>query len=171
MAVTILLRSISFCCRSGLRRSRNLYFKRISSFVFDSVSIGKGGVSASAKMRTCLARTSISPVARFSFTAPPRFSTVPVTAITNSLRIFSALAKASSPQSASSKISCKMPERSRRSTNMIPPLFLCFCTQPITVTVSPTFFTESSPQRWLLFNPCIDSAIFPSFFHPVYFYR
>ena len=89
-------------------------------------SMGNGGVSDSESTRMDLARTSMAPVARFWFTAPERASTRPVTAITNSLRSFSAFAKFSAPQSLSSNIICKMPERSRKSTKMIPPLFLLF---------------------------------------------
>lgn len=68
---------------------------------------------------------------------PSLASTVPVTAITNSLRSRSALAKLSSLQSFSSKIICKIPDRSRKSTKISPPLFLLFCTHPITVTFDP----------------------------------
>ena len=121
--------------------------------------MGKGGVSASDRMRTDCARTSISPVARFSFTAPARLSTLPTTAATNSLRSLPAFAKPSSPTSPSSKMICRMPERSLRSTKMMPPLFLCFATHPMTVTVSPTLAAESSPHLWVLFRPFIDSAM------------
>ena len=42
---------------------------------------------------------------------------------------------------------------------MMPPLFLCFATHPMTVTVSPTLAAESSPHLWVLFRPFIDSAM------------
>ena len=119
--------------------------------------MGKGGVSASDKIRTWDALTSISPVARFSLTAPALFSTFPTTATTYSLRSFSALAKPSAPASLSSNITCSIPERSLKSTKMIPPLFLCLATQPITVTVSPTLAADNSPHLWVLFSPFIDS--------------
>ena len=125
-------------------------------------------------MRISFARISISPVFKFSLTAPERATTLPATAIQNSLRSRSAFAKLSLPQSASSKISCRMPERSRKSTKIIPPLFLLFCTQPITVTVSPIFAVVSSVQRWLLFKPFIVSAMFLSsllsFYHLICIY-
>ena len=155
----ILLRRMRLRCKSGLRRSRYLYFKRISSFVLLFSSIGKGGVSASERIRICSAMISISPVARFSLTAPALFSTLPTTATTNSLLSFSAFAKFSLPHLSSSKISCKIPLLSRRSTKMIPPLFLCFATHPITVTVSPMLAADTSVHLWVLFNPCIDSAM------------
>ena len=66
------------------------------------------------------------------------------------------------PASASSKIIWRRPLRSLRSTKMIPPLLRLFCTQPITVTVSPTFAPFNSAQRWVLFNPFIDSDMFIS---------
>ena len=106
------------------------------------------------------ARTSIAPVFRFSFTAPERFSTTPVTATTNSARSFVAFSNPSAPVSLSSKINCMIPERSRKSTKMMPPLFLLFCTQPITVTVCPTFSFVSSAHRHVRRRPFIDSAIF-----------
>ena len=133
----------------------------MSSLVLLSASIGNGGVSDSDNTRIALARTSILPVASLSFTAPERAVTSPVTATTNSLRSFSAFANPSLPISLSSKINRKMPERSLRSTNIMPPLFLCFCTHPITVTVSPIFCSLSSAQRHVRFKPFIDSAIVP----------
>ena len=105
------------------------------------------------------ARTSIAPVFNLSLTAPERFITSPVTAITNSLLSFSAFAKPSLSISPSSKITCKIPERSRISTKIIPPLLRCFCTQPITVTSLPTFASLNSAQRHVRFRPFIDSAI------------
>ena len=144
MLAAMLLRNIIFLCRSGRRRSRYRYCKRKSSLVLEPVSMGNGGVCASERIRICPARTSISPVERDAFTAPALFSTVPTTAITNSLRSFSALAKCSPPQSLSSKTTCIRPERSRRSTKIIPPAFLCFCTHPIRVTSFPVSCIPSS---------------------------
>ena len=132
--MAILLLNSRLRCISGLLKSRKRYFKRSSSLVLEFSSIGNGGVSDSDKMRRLLARTSMAPVARFSLTAPERASTRPVTAITYSLLNFSAFAKLSAPQSLSSKMICRIPERSRKSTKIIPPLFLLFCTQPMTVT-------------------------------------
>ena len=125
-----------------------------------SASMGKGGVCASARIRMLSALTSISPVFKFSLVAPERFVTVPTTAMTYSLLSLSAFAKFSAPQSLSSKIICKMPERSLKSTNTIPPLFLCFCTHPMTVTFCPSLAMETSVHLWVLFKPCIDSAIY-----------
>ena len=144
---------------SGLLRSRKRYLRRSSSFVLLFSSIGNGGVSASARVRRVLTRISISPVFRLVFTAPERASTTPVTAITNSLLRRVAFSKPASSISPFSKISCMIPVRSRRSTNIIPPLFLLFCTQPIRVTVSPILAVVTSVQRWVRFIPFIDSAI------------
>ena len=51
-----------------------------------------------------------------------------------------------------------------------PPLLRFFCTHPIMVTVSPTLTADSSPHLWVLFKPCIDSAIFYISFSLVPFY-
>ena len=131
----------------------------MSSLVFAFASIGNGGVSDSERMRIAFALTSKFPVVRFSLDAPLLFSSTPVTAIQNSARNFPAFAKASLPQSSSSKTICKSPERSRRSTKIRLPLFLLFCTQPITVTSSPILALTTSAHLWLLFKPNIDSAI------------
>ena len=88
--------------------------------------------------------------------------TFPVTAMTNSLRSFSAFEKLSAPQSLSSKIICKIPLLSLKSTKIMPPLFLLFCTQPITVTCSPTLAVPSSVHLWDRFSPIIDSAMISS---------
>jgi hypothetical protein len=124
--------------------------------------MGKGGVSDSERMRRLAALTSIAPVARFSLTPPERASTLPVTAMTNSLLSFSAFVKLSVPQSHSSKIICKIPLLSLRSTKIMPPLFLLFCTHPMTVTVSPTLAVLSSVHLWDRFSPIIDSAMISS---------
>ena len=160
--VVTLLRIIRFFCKSGRRKSKKRYFNRSSSFVLLSASIGNGGVSDSESTRISFARNSIAPVSRFSFTAPERFDTVPFTATTNSLLSFSALANPSASISPSSKITCKIPDRSRTSTKIIPPLLRCFCTQPITVTSCPSFASLNSAHLQVRFNPFIDSAILSS---------
>ena len=130
-------RSIMFLCMSGRRRSRYLYLSLISSFVLESSSMGNGGVSASDSTRRLSAITSISPVASFSFTAAVLRCTLPVMAITNSLRSVPAFSKPSVPITGSSNTTCIRPLLSRRSTNMSEPRFLLFCTQPIRVTSLP----------------------------------
>ena len=157
-----MLRNIMLLCRSGRLKSRKRYFSRSSSLVLEFSSIGKGGVSDSDRIRRPDARTSMAPVARFSLTPPDRASTFPVTAMTNSLRSFSAFEKLSAPQSLSSKMICKIPLLSLKSTKIMPPLFLLFCTQPITVTCSPTLAVPSSVHLWDRFSPIIDSAIISS---------
>ena len=156
-------------CISGLRRSRYLYLSLNSSFVLLFSSIGKGGTSDSARIRRDSARSSISPVARFSFTAPPRFSTVPVTATTNSLLSLPAFSKPSWSMLPFSKIICMIPERSRRSTKTSPPLLRAFCTHPIRVTLLPTISFVTSAHRHVLCSPCILSAMFLSSFLRVFF--
>ena len=89
-------------------------------------SIGNGGTSASDRTRRDFTRSSISPVARFLLTAPPLSSTTPVTAITNSLLSLPAFAKPSSSMLPFSKINCMIPERSLKSTKIIPPLSRAF---------------------------------------------
>ena len=153
------LRRIRFLWISGRRRSRKRYSRRRSSFVLLFSSIGKGGVSDSARIRKDSALTSMAPVARFSFTAPERASTRPSTAITNSLLNFSAFSKFSVPQSFSSKMIWRIPERSLKSTKIIPPLFLLFWTQPMTVTFSPIWADVNSVHLWDRFSPTIDSAL------------
>ena len=125
-------------------------------------SMGKGGVCASDKMRRFKARISIWPVAIFSLMAPPRFSTRPVTAITNSLLSVPAFSKPSVPISFSSKTNCNRPERSRRSTKIKLPRFLLFWTQPMTVTCSPMCALDTSVHRCVRCKPFIDSAIISS---------
>ena len=124
--VATLLFMIRFLWRSGRLRSRYLYLSLISSLVLLFSSIGNGGVSASDSIRRLLATTSMSPVARFSFTAPARLHTVPSMAATNSERSFPAFSKHSAPHCDSSNITCNIPLLSRRSTKIIPPLFLLF---------------------------------------------
>ena len=65
-------------------------------------STGNGGVSASERILKAVATISISPVARFLFTAPARALTLPVTAITNSLLRWAAFSNTSVPAVASS---------------------------------------------------------------------
>src|SRR5699024_11039997 len=110
-------------------------------------------------MRISFGSTSISPVAILSLTAPERLATSPTMATTYSERRDAAFSRIAGSVFPSSHTTWMMPERSRTSTKTSPPLFLFFCTHPMTVTVSPTFAADSSPQRWVLFNPCIDSAI------------
>ena len=143
----------------GRLKSRKRYFRRSSSFTVISASIGKGGVSDSDKIRMLSTFTSMSPVSRFSFTAPLRFSTVPVTAITNSALKEAAFLKPSSPIVSSSKYNWIKPLLSRKSTRIRLPRFLLFCTHPIRVTVSPIFSLETSVHLWDRFNPFMDSAI------------
>ena len=154
-----MLRIIRFFWIFGRLKSRKRYFRRSSSFTVISASIGKGGVSDSDKIRILSTFTSISPVARFSFTAPLLFSTVPVTAITNSALKEPAFLKPSSPIVSSSKYNWINPLLSRKSTKIRLPRFLLFCTHPIRVTVSPIFSLETSVHLWDLFNPFMDSAI------------
>ena len=162
MLTTLLLR-IRLRCKSGRRRSNVRYFRRTSSFVLEFSSIGNGGVSASERIRISFAMISISPVAKFLLIPPARSATSPVIATTYSLLNFSAFAKLSLPHLSSSKITCKIPLRSRRSTKIIPPLLRLFCTHPITVTVSLTFLLLTSVHLWVLCNPFIDSAIIASY--------
>ena len=159
MSVATLLRIIMFDCKSGLLKSRQRYFNRKSSFVLIFSSIGNGGVSDSDNTRICSATTSISPVFKFSLTAPERFCTFPTTAITYSLRIPYAFLKPSLPTVFSSNKICKIPLLSLKSTKMSAPRFLLVCTQPITVTVSPIFAAETSVHLCVLFKPTIDSAM------------
>ena len=147
------------CWRSGRRRSRNLYLSLRSSLVLDSASIWNGGTSDSESMRSCFARTSYSPVASSVLTPPARFSSVPTTAMQYSARSLSAFSKDCVPQSDSSNMICNMPVLSRRSVNMMPPLFLLFCTQPITVTSLPVGAPTTSAHLCVLFKPSIASAI------------
>src|SRR5699024_1817437 len=121
--------------------------------------MGKGGTSDSESTRREFTRSSGSPVARCSFTAPPRFSTTPVTAITNSLLSFPAFSNPASSMLPFSKISCMIPERSLRSTNTIPPLLRAFCTHPINVILLPVISFVTSAQRQVLCSPFILSAI------------
>lgn len=88
--------------------------------------LGQLSYSASDRTRRDFTRSSISPVARFLLTAPPLSSTTPVTAITNSLLSLPAFAKPSSSMLPFSKISCMIPERSLKSTKIIPPLSRAF---------------------------------------------
>ena len=155
-----LLFIIIFRWISGLRRSKNRYLRRKSSFVWEFSSMGKGGVSASDRMRISEAITSISPVFRLSFTAAARFSTVPVTATTYSLRREPAFAKPSLPTFGSSKTIWSRPERSRKSMKIKLPKFLRFCTQPMTVTCWPISLPDTSVHLWVLCRPFIDSAMF-----------
>ena len=131
-----------------------------------SSSTGNGGVCASDRIRSEFALTSMVPVFNASFAAPPLFTTIPVTAMTNSLLSEQAFSKSSSPTNSfpepCSKIICNKPLLSRRSVKIIPPLFLLFATHPITVTLCPILASLTSVQRWVLFNPCMDSAIFSS---------
>ena len=154
---------------SGLLRSRKRYFRRTSSFVLEFSSIGNGGVSDSDKILSSSGLISIAPVARFSLTAPERFSTVPTIATTNSLLSFAAFSRSALSVLPSSKTTWISPERSRTSTKTSPPLFLFFCTHPMMVTFSPMFASESSAHRCVLFSPVIDSAILispPAFLFP-----
>ncbi len=155
-----MLLSIIFFWISGLLKSRYLYFNRTSSLVWLSSSMGKGGVSDSERIRILSAATSISPVFKFSFTAAERFCTNPSTAMTNSFLKVPAFKNPSSPTVSWSNTICRIPERSLKSTKISAPKFLLFCTHPITVTFSPIFSVETSVHLWVLFNPCIDSAIF-----------
>ena len=148
-----------FLCRSGLLRSRYLYFNLSSSLVLESSSIGNGGVSASESILNSLAIISSLPVARSAFSAPFLLTKVPDTAIQNSALILLAFSNISIPQDSSSKIICTIPLLSLKSKNMIPPLTLFLATQPITQTVSPTLASTTSAHLWLLFKPSIDSAI------------
>ena len=118
-----------------------------------------GGVSASARIRSSVGNTSISPVARFSFTAPERFATVPTTATTYSERSFVAFSITAASVFPSSHTIWMIPERSLTSTNTSPPLFLFFCTHPIIVTVSPILAADSSAHLCVLLSPFIDSAM------------
>ena len=158
ISAAIFERSMILACRSGRRRSKKRYFKRSSSLVFVFSSIGKGGVSDSERMRSVLARTSSSPVGSFGFGSERR-SRRPSTAMQYSLFKLCALWNTSSPQSSSSKISCRIPLRSRRSVNTTPPLLRLRCTQPMTVTSLPRVAPTTSPQRCVLFKPLIDSDI------------
>ena len=119
-----------------------------------------GGVSDSESTRSSSGIISISPVAMFSLTAPDRFATFPTTATTYSLRSFAAFSISAASTLPSSNTTWIIPERSLTSTNTRPPLLRFFCTQPIMVAVSPTLAADSSPHLWVLFKPCIDSAIF-----------
>ena len=144
---------------SGRLRSRNLYLRRISSLVFEFSSTGNGGVSASERILISSAMISISPVLRLGLIPPSLLLTLPVTAITNSERSFSAFVYPSAPTLLSSKISWRIPLLSLRSTKMIPPLFLLFCTHPMTVTFSPIIELSTSVHLLVLLRPNIDSAI------------
>ena len=155
--VVISLLILRFLWRWGFLKSRYLYFNLNSSLVLASSSTGNGGVSASDKILSVFTVTSISPVAIFSLTAPLRCLTTPSAAITNSLLRFLAFSKTS--PSFSSKTNCKRPERSLKSIKIKLPKFLLFWTHPITVTVSPIFLLDTSVHLWLLWSPCIDSAI------------
>ena len=151
------LRNLIFFCNDGLLKSRYLYCNLNSSLVLIFSSTGNGGVSDSDKMRSVLTVTSISPVAKSSLIAPPRFLTTPSTAITNSLLRFLAFSKTS--LSFSSNTNWRIPDLSLKSIKIRLPKFLLFWTQPITVTVSPIFLLLTSVHLWLLWSPCIDSAI------------
>ena len=124
VSVATLLLIIIFDWISGLLKSRHLYFNLKSSFVLILASIGNGGVSDSERIRSCDATTSISPVLRFSFTAPERFSTFPTTAITYSFLSVYALSNPSFPTEFSSNTICKRPLLSLKSTNISEPRFL-----------------------------------------------
>ena len=121
--------------------------------------MGKGGVCDSERMRRSFAMISILPVVILGLTAPERFSTVPVTAITYSFLNWPARANPSAPVVSSLKISCSRPERSLKSIKIRLPRLRLFWTQPITVTVSPMAALTVSAHRWVLCNPLIDSAI------------
>ena len=122
-------------------------------------SIGKGGVSDSERILKDSAAISISPVLRFSLTAPLLFTTLPTTAITNSFLKVYALSKPSLPMIFSSKSICKMPLLSLKSTNISEPRLRLLATQPITVTVLPISAPDTSVHLCVLFKPTIDSAI------------
>ena len=105
--VATLLLMIILDCISGLLKSKHLYLSLISSLVLIFSSIGKGGVSDSERILKDSAAISISPVLRFSLTAPLLFTTLPTTAITNSFLKVYALSKPSLPMIFSSKVSVK----------------------------------------------------------------
>ena len=119
-----------------------------------------GGVSDSERIRSSSGITSISPVARCSFTAPERFATVPTIATTYSARSLAAFSISAASHFPSSNTTWIIPERSLTSTNTRPPLLRFFCTHPIMVTFSPTLAADNSAHLWVLFNPFIDSAMF-----------
>ena len=144
---------------SGLLRSRHLYLSLISSLVWIFSSIGNGGVSDSERILKVLAAISMSPVFKFSLTAPLLLITSPSTAITNSLRSVYALSKPSLPIIFSSKRIWRIPLLSLKSTKISEPRFLLLATQPITVTFLPISADETSVHLCDLFKPTIDSAI------------
>ena len=147
---------------SLLLRSRVLFFNLISSFVSIPGSIGKGGVSEADKILRDSASISISPVFKSLLTAPLLFTTVPVTAITNSERMLLAFSNTALSDFVSSNIIWTIPLTSLKSINNNEPKFLLFWTHPITVTFSPILLLLNSAHLYERLMPCIDSCIFSS---------
>src|SRR4030043_895508 len=132
-----------------LRRSRYLYFIRSSSPPSVSSSIVNGGISLRLRIFSSSTSISISPVGVLGFLLLRSF-TFPAAWITNSRPSFLAFSQSSLLVSRL-KTSCVTPYRSRRSTNVIPPRSLDFCTHPQRITLLPSSFRLSSPQVFVLY--------------------
>ena len=94
--------------------------RRIVSSERVSSAISNGGVSASEKIVSVSAATSMSPVGSFGFLCPPRSRIVPETPMQNSRRSSQACVCAAALVSGS-KTTWVRPPRSRRSMKTQPP--------------------------------------------------
>ena len=128
--------------------SKYRYFIRNSSPPSVWSSMVNGGTLEGFNMSKSDTLISISPVGIFLF-LELRSITVPLTLITNSLPSFLACLHRLM-FSSMLNASCVIPYLSLRSTKVIPPRSLFFCTQPLSITSSPTLFMFNSPQVLVL---------------------
>ncbi len=144
---------------SVLRRSRYLYFMRVSSSgstpSFWS-PISNGGSLDLERSSACVTRTSISPVGLASTAVPSTLALTVPSMSTHDSREKVAMVdwipslSAPSGRSSGSKTTCVMPYLSARSMKATPPWSLENLTQPSRQTLFPMSENLSSPQVFVL---------------------
>src|SRR3989344_1943377 len=151
MKEMILSRATKFFRRRGLRKSRYLYFKRLSSPIScPSLATSNGGVFASARISNFAASISILPVASSVFFMPSGLSfNKTSTEITHSGRNLSARFKSSLFFGLNTI--CAIPHLSLKSIKISLPWSRLLSTQPINVAVSPILFGVSLVRARIVF--------------------